>query len=109
MGINGVPAPAPNDDGRVAAAAPPAGVQSDFDSPDWTGGNVVKANIVALTASAIFLGLRLYTRVCLVRQPGWDDGAFSLPLFLWRDLCTESGVGSAFILLAWVRDRTFGW
>jgi len=82
MGINRASGPAPDDNGRVAAAAPPAGVQSDFDSPDWTGGNIVEVNIVALTASAIFLGLRLYTRTCLVRQPGWDDGAFSSPLFL---------------------------
>lgn len=78
MSINGTSTLALNADGQiVAAATPPAGVTSNFNNPDWTGDNVVKANIVALSTSAIFLGLRLYTRVYLVRQPGLDDGAFS--------------------------------
>ncbi|KAI5858487.1 hypothetical protein BZA05DRAFT_440142 [Tricharina praecox] len=88
MGINGTSTLALNADGQiVAAATPPAGVTSNFNNPDWTGDNVVKANIVALSTSAIFLGLRLYTRVYLVRQPGLDD---------------------VFVLLAWLFSLALG-
>ena len=55
-------------------APPPPGVQSNFDHPNMTKVHLMEATIaVTLGLAIFFLMARLYTRIVMVRNFGWDD------------------------------------
>jgi hypothetical protein len=62
------------DAGLAAASVPPGFPPSNFINPDSIGQRLINCNIVSAVVTSIFLALRLYTRIRIVRQPGWDDG-----------------------------------
>ena len=51
------------------------GVQPNFVDPEQRTGGAVPLIVVLLTLSTIFLIVRLYTKLWIVRALGWDDGA----------------------------------
>ncbi|KAA8914248.1 hypothetical protein FN846DRAFT_902160 [Sphaerosporella brunnea] len=57
----------------ISAGIPPPGISSNFTNPDSIGYKLLCCNITAIIGTTVFLGLRLYTRLCIVRQPGLDD------------------------------------
>jgi len=65
----------------VGALPPPPGVIPDFEHPESRGHLVVLATAILLPIATFILGLRVYTRVVLVRYLGSDD--CKLMLYLW--------------------------
>ncbi|KAH7050316.1 hypothetical protein B0J12DRAFT_93661 [Macrophomina phaseolina] len=52
-----------------------------------TGPGAVVASIVCAVIAGVFVGLRLYTRLCISRHPGWDDGLVVVALVFSVVLC----------------------
>ena len=59
---------------------PPPGVTANFENPDFVGGPLVVVSAVFLALSLIAFGIRIYTRVVLVRAFGADDRTPVLPV-----------------------------
>lgn len=57
----------------VGAVAPPSGITPDFENPTSRAGRLLAANVACLVIATIFVVLRLYTNIFLVRVIGWDD------------------------------------
>lgn len=72
--------PPPDEFGRIPAALPPPGVKSNFDNPEWIGDRVVITTAICFALSMVFVGLRLYTRVCISHAAGLED---ALIAFSW--------------------------
>ena len=69
---------------------PPPGQLSNFKDPETRGPAIVAVCYVSLALMwPIFLS-RLYTKVFILRQFGWDDGKFSPPLTFCLLTCDDS-------------------
>jgi hypothetical protein len=100
MSFNVKQGPFHPDAGLAAASVPPGFPPTNFINPDTIGPRLIKVNIAAAVLTSVYLGLRLYTRICLVRQPGLDDGMWAfqaLGIGWWLIL-----LGPVFIVLGWV-------
>jgi hypothetical protein len=101
MSLNGNPGPFQHPDaGLAAASVPPGFPPTNFINPDTLGPRLINVNIAAAVITSVYLGLRLYTRIRLVRQPGLDDGMWAfqaLGIGWWLIL-----LGPVFIVLGWV-------
>lgn len=62
----------------VGMMPPPAGVTPDFNIHHITDTQIsfISAYSVTLGLACITLGIRLYTRFCIVHAFGWDDSTF---------------------------------
>ncbi|KAF4546679.1 Integral membrane protein [Lasiodiplodia theobromae] len=52
-----------------------------------TGHDAVVACFVCAAVAAVFVGLRIYTRFCISRHPGWDDSMVVIALLFAIILC----------------------
>ena len=58
---------------------PPPGHVSNFDNPESRGSAIVALCSVFLGVMWPILLLRLYSKMCVIRKFGWDDGKFEWP------------------------------
>jgi hypothetical protein len=63
--------------GLMPARMPPPGVVSNLIDPVSTGYQQTTCNILCLIFVTLFVGLRIYTRIRLVKCVGWDDCKFT--------------------------------
>ncbi|KAI9675950.1 MAG: hypothetical protein M1829_003188 [Trizodia sp. TS-e1964] len=59
---------------RIPYLAPPTGVKSNFDDPENHIVQMHVAGITLLTITLIFVLMRMFTRIYIMRTFGWDDG-----------------------------------
>jgi hypothetical protein len=60
------------------AGLPPPGQTSNLHNPPSTGYQQTACNVICLVFVTLFVGLRIYTRVRLVKYVSWDDCKFLL-------------------------------
>lgn len=58
---------------KQPAAPPPLGVTPDFANPPNSNIEIYTGAIALCSLATVILGLRMYTRVALLRAVGWDD------------------------------------
>ncbi|KAI9848401.1 MAG: hypothetical protein M1837_000195 [Sclerophora amabilis] len=58
----------------MAVMPPPPGFVQDFVDPESTGSRILTVNAIFLPLAVLFFIVRMYTRICLTRTPGIDDG-----------------------------------
>ena len=59
--------------GNLAALPAPPGLASNFvDPPSKASGDVV-TQAVCLAFATLLVGMRMYTKVRVLKNPGWDD------------------------------------
>lgn len=78
---------------RLPALTPPPGTLPNFTHPRNRGPVLVVVNGILLGLMMVFLAIRVYTKLAIIRKISWDDltiafsalGAITLyVLFLWR-------------------------
>ncbi|KAF3385389.1 hypothetical protein F1880_002741 [Penicillium rolfsii] len=69
--------------------SPPAGQTSNFIDPPYIGGKFVAVNCIFLPLAVIALGVRIWTRLFVVRNFRWDDYLMIIALLL---SCVLTGV-----------------
>lgn len=57
----------------VGAIEPPPGVIPNFKNPTSRSGQLLATNLACLIIASVFVTLRGYTHIFLVRAVGWDD------------------------------------
>ena len=55
---------------------PPVGVEANFVNPIYHSGGIVPITAVFVTLSTVFLALRIYTKVRIIKVFGLEDGMF---------------------------------
>ncbi|KAI9832573.1 MAG: hypothetical protein M1826_001523 [Phylliscum demangeonii] len=75
---NGYP-PLPSD---IGVMPPPPGVTANLAHPTTHGANLLAANIACLIIAGVFVFLRMYTNIFLMRSVSWDDYVCVLALLL---------------------------
>lgn len=55
--------------------APPAGVTSNFVNPPSLGPNFIIVGAILLPFVALFVGIRMITKLRILRQLTWDDAS----------------------------------
>lgn len=58
----------------VGSLSPPPGVTPNFQNPESNARTCVIASIVCVIIAALFVLARLWSKLFIVRSPGWDDG-----------------------------------
>ena len=58
----------------VGASAPPLGQTANFINPPNHNTQLIVLHTICLTLITLFVGIRVCTRVFVLRQFGWDDG-----------------------------------
>ena len=72
--------------GTIVGTVPaPPGITPNFINPPRDSAPLI-LTIVFLTLSLIFVSMRLFTRLILLRGFGWDDGTLSSSLVLKKSL-----------------------
>lgn len=62
--------------------SPPPGVVPNYEDPVSRAGQLLATNIACLTIAGIFVSLRLYSQIYLVKKVAWDDLTCVLALLL---------------------------
>ena len=63
----------------------PPGVEVHYEhAPNGRGIGYIVVSILLLLISTIIVALRFYTKIILIRAPGWDDCKLSLEIKLQR-------------------------
>jgi hypothetical protein len=92
-----------SDPGLTPARMPPPGVVSNLIDPVSTGYQQTTCNILCLIFVTLFVSMRIYTRIRLVKCVGWDDCKFT-PTLVARGASFEKScllmVGADLIMLA---------
>ena len=55
------------------AAAPPLGITPDFEDPPNRNSQILAVAGFTIAISTLFVGLRTYTRLVLIKRHGWED------------------------------------
>ena len=63
----------PREMSTVGAIEPPPGITPNFKNPTSRSGQLLAANLACLIIASVFVTLRAYTHISLVRSVGWDD------------------------------------
>ena len=72
--------------GTVVGTVPaPAGIIPNFIDPPRDSAPLI-LTIIFLILSLIFVSMRLFTRIVLLRGFGWDDGTLSMSILLDNSL-----------------------
>lgn len=78
---------------QLPALTPPPGIYPNFTNPKSRGPVLVITNGMLLAFMAIFIAIRAYTKLAIVRKVSWDDLTVSLSalgavalyvLYVWR-------------------------
>lgn len=65
--------------GVVGGLQPPPGVIPNFVDPWSFGGTIMALSVVGVVTATITTFLRMYTRVFIAKNQGWDDCKSRLP------------------------------
>lgn len=57
----------------TAASAPPPGQVSNFVDPENQFMPMVVSSMVCFSVATIVVAMRLYTKLCITKDLGWDD------------------------------------
>ena len=60
----------------VGAVPPPPGVKPNFKNPAYISGGIVPLSAVFVTLSTLFLAIRLYTKLRIIKVFGSEDCKF---------------------------------
>ena len=75
--------------GNISTVPPPPGVIPNFENPESKHIYNVICQSVCLSIATTLVLIRVYTKVCLLKIPGWEDW---LSLVGWAGLCANSAV-----------------
>lgn len=73
-----------NSSTMIPARLPPPGMTSNLIDPASTGYQQTICNIICVTFVTIFVGMRTYTRIKLVKCVSWDDCKCFWPYWWWQ-------------------------
>ena len=62
--------------GNLSAIEPPPGVTSNFVNPASKASWDIVTQAVCLTVATLLVAMRIYTKVKVLRSPGWEDCEF---------------------------------
>ena len=60
----------------IGAVPAPPGVKPNFKNPDYISGGIVPLSAVFVTFSTLFLAIRLYTKLRIIKVFGSEDCKF---------------------------------
>ncbi|KAL9027317.1 MAG: hypothetical protein Q9196_004142 [Gyalolechia fulgens] len=93
-----MPSPAGIHAPDVGAVPPPPGVTPNFDNPDYRSGGIVPLACIFIPWAAIFMALRVYTKVRIIKVFGLEDWtiivAYLCTLFLSIDCLVQQKYGN---------------
>ena len=64
----------------IPSIAPPQGVIPNFNSPTNRADLFIAVSCIVVPLSFIFVVLKLYMRIFVMRKPGWDDCKYFMRL-----------------------------
>lgn len=59
--------------GNLSAIPPPSGLLSSFSNPPTKGQWDIVTQAVCLTVATLLVVMRMYTKIRVLKNPGWDD------------------------------------
>lgn len=84
------------------AVPPPPGVTPNLINPERVTGGVVPVSAVFLTLSTIALGLRLYTKIGIIKIFGKEDSTLDERESIWTTVQLRLTILAVIVIAAWV-------
>lgn len=85
--------------GNLSAIPPPPGFTSNFVNPPSKASWGIVTQALCLTLATLLVAMRLYTKLKVLRNPGWDDCELHI---LQETLLSRLTNGQDTSFLAWV-------